>query len=283
MSGAAGNPATLRKKATVAIERIDQTDDFKFRWGKLDKYHKADLAGHLRKTGKAFDPVLLWRDSDGSGDARTPLVLIDGEHRPAAYKAVGWKKGVPAIILHCDRRTALLAALGANAKHVLPLSQTERTDAAWRLVREPVQPPYTRKEIVGLASVSARTVNYMRSRWTEMVKAGQKPTGEWGRDRSGQSEEREGSEMSDARREREIAILVSEIRDVIDRRKRPEKAILRDGWAVDTAILEAIGDKRFKDLADYFFGENEERDEWFGDTLADDADCSDDDMDDVNF
>ncbi|MCD1265998.1 hypothetical protein B5M44_12720 [Shinella sumterensis] len=280
MSGGAGNPATLRKRATVAIERINQTDHFKFRWGKLDKYHKADLAGHLRKTGKALDPVLLWRDSE---DGNAALVLIDGEHRLAAYKAVGWKKGVPAIILHCDRRTALLAALGANAKHVLPLSQTERTDAAWRLVREPVQPPYTRKEIVGLASVSARTVNYMRSRWTEMVKAGQEPTGEWGRDRSGHSEDRDGSEMTDARREREIAILVSEIRDVIDRRKRPEKAILRDGWAVDTAILEAIGDKRFKDLADYFFGENEERNEWFGDTLTDDADCSGDDMDDVNF
>ncbi len=280
MSGGAGNPATLLKRATVAIERINQTDDFKFRWGKLDGHHKADLAGHIRKTGKTLDPVLLWRDSE---DAKAPLVLIDGEHRLAAYKVVGWKKGIPAVILHCDRRTALLAALGANAKHVLPLSQTERTDAAWRLVREPVQPPYTRKEIVGMASVSARTVNYMRSRWTEMVKAGQEPTGEWWRDRSGPSEEREGSEMTDARREREIAILVSEIRDVIDRRKRPEKAILRDGWAVDTAILEAIGDKRFKELADYFFGENEERDEWFGDTLTDDVDCLADDMEDVNF
>ncbi len=283
MSGGAGNSATLRKRATVAIERINQTDHFKFRWGKLDGYHKADLAGHIRKTGKALDPVLLWRDSEASDDTNAPLVLIDGEHRLAAYKAVGWKRGVPAIILHCDRRAALLAALGTNAKQVLPLSRTERTDAAWRLVREPVEPSYTRKEIVGMASVSARTVNYMRSRWAEMVKAGQEPTGEWGRDRSGPSEEREGSEMTDARREREIAILVSEIRDVIDRRKRPEKAILRDGWAVDTAILEAIGDKRFKDLADYFFGENEERDEWFGDTLTDDADCSDDDMDDVNF
>lgn len=283
MSGGAGNPATLRKRATVAIERINQTDHFKFRWGKLDKYHKADLAVHIRKTGKALDPVLLWQDSEASQDASAALVLIDGEHRLAAYKAAGWRRGIPAVILHSDRRTALLAALGANAKQVLPLSRTERTDAAWRLVREPVKPSYTRKEIVGMASVSARTVNYMRSRWAEMVKAGQEPTGEWGRDRSGQSDDWDGSEMTDARREREIAILVSEIRDVIDRRKRPEKAILRDGWAVDTAILEAIGDKRFKDLADYFFGENEERDEWFGDTLADDADCSDDEMDDVSF
>ncbi len=283
MSGGAGNPATLRKRATVAIERINQTDHFKFRWGKLDKYHKADLAGHIRKTGKGLDPVLLWQDSEASQDTSAALVLIDGEHRLAAYKAAGWKRGIPAVILHCDRRTALLAAVGANAKQVLPLSRTERTDAAWRLVREPVEPSYTRKEIVGMASVSARTVNYMRSRWTEMVKAGQEPTGEWWCDRSGPSEEREGSEMTDARREREIAILVSEIRDVIDRRKRPEKAILRDGWAVDTAILEAIGDKRFKELADYFFGENEERDEWFGDTLTDDADCSDDEMEDVNF
>lgn len=78
MSGGAGNPATLRKRATVAIERINQTDHFKFRWGKLDKYHKADLAGHLRKTGKALDPVLLWRDSE--------------DWNAALYSAAIWKE-----------------------------------------------------------------------------------------------------------------------------------------------------------------------------------------------
>ncbi|MCZ7908334.1 MULTISPECIES: ParB/RepB/Spo0J family partition protein [Agrobacterium] len=263
---------------------ITRSDDFKFRFGKLDRHHKADLAGHLRRTGKPLDPVLLWRDMTADEVDVVPLILLDGEHRIAAYKAVGDQGRVPAIILHCDRRTALLAALGGNAKYVLSLSQMERTDAAWRLVREPVEPSYTRKEIVGMASVSARTVNYMRSRWAEMVKAGQEPTGEWGRDRSDKTTERDGDEMTDARREREIALLVTEIRDVIDRRKRPEKAILRDGQAVDTAIIEALGDKRFKELADYFFGEDEQRDEWLGDTLTDDADCSDNnEVEDANF
>lgn len=281
MSRDGGRFAILRTKANIGFDQITRLDDFKFRSGKLDRHHKADLARHLRRTGKPLDPILLWRDAaTGEGDA-VPLVLVDGEHRIAAYRAAGGWECIPAITLHCDRRTALLAALGGNAKHVLPLSQTERTDAAWRLVREPVEPPYARKEIVGMASVSARTVNYMRSRWTEMVQAGQEPTGEWWRDRSDKSAERVGDEMTDARREREITILVSEIRDVIDRRKRPEKAILRDGHAVDTAIIKALGDKRFKELADYFFGDNKDQDEWLMDTMSDDAEASDDKDDDA--
>ena len=138
-----------------------------------------------------------------------------------------------------------------------------------------------------MASVSARTVNYMRSRWTEMVKAGQEPTGEWWRDRSGLAVDRDDREMTDAQREREIAILVSEIRDLIDRRKRPEKAILRDSHAVDTAIIDALGDQRFKDLADYFFGGDAEKDEWLLDAAADDDDADapddDDEIEDAQF
>lgn len=273
-----------REKASVVLDQITRSDDFKFRWGKLDRHHKADLAGHLRRTGKPLDPVLLWRDTADDNVFAAPLILLDGEHRICAYQTVGVMDSIPAIILHCDRRTAILAALGGNAKRVLPLSQAERTDAAWRLVRESVTPPYTRKEIVGMASVSARTVNYMRSRWAEMVKAGQEPTGEWWRDRSGLVAEQSCEEMTDARREQEIAILVSEIRDVIDRRKRPDKVILRDGGAVGTAIIEALGDQRFKDLAEYFFGDDQDHDEWCLDAITDEADALEtDEAEDANF
>ncbi len=270
--------AAVRTHALVRLDRITRTDDFTFRRKRLDRHHKADLAGHIRGTGKPLDPVLLWRDASAEDGDAAPLVLLDGAHRIAAYKTANWSEPVPAIVLTCDRRAALLAALGHNARHVLPLSQMERMDAAWRLVRETVEPPYTRAEIVGLAAVSKRTVNYMRRRWAEMRAADEEPCGEWFRDRSGRVNDYEMAlDMTDAQRHREIEALATDIRDVLDRRKRPEKAILVDSYAVNEAIVTALGDPRFKQIAEWFVGGRDNLDEWVADVNEwDDADDGDD-------
>jgi ParB-like nuclease domain len=135
--------------ASVALACIATSADFRFRQGPLDLHHREALATSLRASGKPFDPLLLWKRPGATEGER--LVLLDGEHRLAAYRLVKWPGEVPALILECDRRTALAKALAANARPVLPLSEMERMNAAWRLVRENVAPRFKVKEVVQLA------------------------------------------------------------------------------------------------------------------------------------
>ncbi len=254
-------PAMVQGAALVALDRIAFDDDFRFRAGGIDTAHKADLASTIRNTERALDPVMLWQ-SEGQPEGGQ-LVLLDGAHRIAAYLAAGWSQPIPAMIVTCDRRTALRAALAGNSRRSLQLTQAERMDAAWRLVREPVEPRYKVREIVVAADVSVRTVKYMRDRFRVMHEDGIEITGQWSRDRASlDMTDDPGSMMSDAQRKAEISKLAGDLRDLIDRRKHPERAILRDSQAVEEALFEALGDSRIKGMFDYFFGEAEDADEW---------------------
>lgn len=239
----------------LAINR--RSADFRFRSAGIDQAHKADLARALAgRGGQPLDPVTLWEDPEAGPNAK--LQVLDGIHCVAAYHAVGWGGPIPAVIFRGDRREAIGVALSRNARHVLPLPQIDRLNAAWRLVREPVVPRFRVAEVARLASVSSRVVDKMRSRWREMREANQEPTGNWSRDQHAPSSEQEEEElMSDKEREAAITALCVEIRDVLDRRKRPERAILRDGDAVGEAVVRALGDQRFKAIASYFFGSDE--------------------------
>jgi len=251
--------ATIKRAASVALGQITQDDDFWFRRGGIDSAHKADLASTIRNTGKALDPVLLWQP-EGSDK----LILLDGAHRLAAYLAVKWSGEIPAMILAgADRRTALGAALKANSKRALGLSQAERMDAAWRLVREPVTPRFKVREIGFLADVAGRTVDNMRARFRVMHEQGIEITGSWARDRTSAEYGNDPTQgMTDAQRRAEIAKLAGEIRDLIDRRKHPERAILRDSFAVWDAVQEAFGEKTVKSMLEYLLGGEDEADEW---------------------
>lgn len=245
----------------VELSRINRRSaDFRFRSAGIDQGHKADLARTLAgKGGQPLDPVALWEDPEAGPKAK--LQVLDGIHCVAAYHSVGWVGPIPAVIFRGDRREALGVALSRNARHVLPLPQIDRLNAAWRLVREPVVPRFKVVEVARLASVSSRVVDKMRSRWREMREANQEPTGDWSRDQHAVSNEQDEEEtMSERDREAAIKALCGEIRDVLDRRKRPDRAILRDGDAVGEAVVRALGDQRFKAIASYFFGNAEE--EW---------------------
>ncbi len=252
----------------VELNRIDRrSDDFRFRSAGIDKAHKADLVRAIVGLGgRPLDPVMLWEMPDAGPTAK--LAILDGVHSIAAYRASGWDKPIPAVIFRGDRRGALGVALSRNAKHVLPLPQIDRLNAAWRLVREPVEPRFKVAEVARLATVSARVVDKMRARWRAMREAGQEPTGDWSRDQHAAQVEHDMEEdmMSDKERAAAIDALRNEIRDLLDRRKRPDQRILRDAEAVDEAILRALGDQRFKAIASYYFGEV--ADEWAEDAKA---------------
>jgi hypothetical protein len=95
----------------------------------------------------------------------------------------------------------------------------------------------------------------MRKRFKAMQEAANEPTGDWMRDRHGREWSGEDlPQMSEAQRTAGIAGLVRDIRDLFDRRKHPERAILRDTEAVDTALIEALGFPRMRGIADYLCG-----------------------------
>lgn len=256
-------PVEIREGALVALDQITISGgDFSFRTEGLNEGHKADLAGTIRNTGKALDPVLLWHPPEAPEGAK--LVLLDGLHRVMAYRAVGWTDGIPALILvGADRRAALGAALKASGKRVLGLTQTERLDAAWRLVRETVTPRFKVREIATLADVAMRTVDNMRARFRVMQEEEIEITGSWLRDRRSRDSEEAMEGMTDAQRRAEIEKLAADIRDLLDRRKHPERGILRESEAVWEAIQVALGERTLKDMLAWLLGGDEdEADDW---------------------
>lgn len=242
-----------RTPALVSSDQIRRDPYFSFRADGLNAAHKADLGCTLKNAGGPFDPLLLWQpDDDGK------LILLDGLHRLAAYRAAKWDGEIPVIILRgVDRRGALGEALKANAKQALSLTSAERLDAAWRLVREPVEPRFKVREIVRLIGVSGRTVDNMRKRLRDMEQAEEPITGRWARDRRSLPDgDEEMERMTDDQREAEIRKLAGEYRDLTDRRKHPERAILRDTDAIFDAMLQAFGERKMKDMLEYLLGDD---------------------------
>lgn len=261
-------PATEKRAALVALDRITLDGYFCFREGGVEAFHKADLASTIKNTGKALDPVLLWQpEADDPGK----LILLDGTHRVEAYRAVNWAGEIPALILvGVGRRAALGAALKANSTRTLGLTQAERMDAAWRLVREPVVPRFKVREIASLADVARRTVDYMRARFRVMHEEKIEITGSWARDRRTLPQGDDDTfGLTEEQRRHEIKTLAAEIRDLVDRRKHPERAILRESEAVWEAVQVALGEKAMKEMLAYLLGgDGEDADEWLEKAMA---------------
>lgn len=280
MKAAADKAKAITQRTTsVALAQITTSDDFWFRAGGVDPAHKADLASTIRNTRRALDPVLLWQPNT---DKPETLILLDGGHRIAAYLAAKWQGEIPALILvGVDRRAALGAALKANSKRTLGLTQAERMDAAWRLVREPVTPRFKVREIAFLADVAVRTVKYMRSRFRMMHEEKIEITGSWARDRHTLPEsDDEAGGLDEIERRAEIEKLAADIRDLMDRRKHPERAILRESEAVYEAVQVALGEQAMKAMLAYLLGgDDDEADEWLAMAMAcGDGEDADDDV-----
>lgn len=242
--------------ALVALDQIAKCSDFRFRQHGIEAAHKADLAKTILNTGKPLDPIRLWFPPDAverPDGTQQRFIVLDGWHRLAAYRAAKWQGPIPTIIVRGDRRVALMAALDGNSRFVLPMTHGERLDAAWRLVREAVEPRFKVREVASLSGVGKRTVDQMRRRWAEMQPAGIEPTGDWCCDRRDWTLwEGDPSELlTDEERAREVEALRGDILDVIDRRKHPGRLILQDRAAVDDALCAALGPRRLLYLAQY--------------------------------
>ena len=170
-------------------------------------------------------------------------LLVDGGHRLAAYKN-DKRENVPCRVMAGTFAEAAVKALAANTRDTLSLTQQERSDGAWRLVRAH-DLNLTGDTIARAAGVTRRTVQAMRKRWREITAAGVTGTGEWWRDkqdREGQS----GEPMTDKEREGKINELAEALR------KAAGMTPSRDIQLLGEALLRAFG-RHLKDAAEYLF------------------------------
>lgn len=258
-----------RERRYVDPAGITVRADFQARKGPKDRAHIRTLAQAVKNHGE-LDPVLLWLDAGA-------LVLLDGAYRLAAYRAAGWSQDIPANVVSCDRRTALLLAAGANSKDRVSLTPQEKADLAWKLVREPGM-KFSKREVAEATGVSTATVGRMRSRFRELNGNPEAEiTGHWWRDRLDQGTDwEEGEELSEAQRRKAIEEIVKRLRDVLDWRKAG--SLTHDSGVVFEALHEALGVEKVRSFVDWAFGGmSEEVDEWSG--FAVDEVAGDDDAD----
>ena len=91
--------------------------------------HTLALAQALEDNKKGLDPLVVWW-----GGSR--FYLIEGHHRLAAYRTAKWSKPVPVIEFQGTLEEARLHALGGNVKDKLRMTGTEKSEAAWKLIKE---------------------------------------------------------------------------------------------------------------------------------------------------
>ncbi len=114
--------------------------------------HIDALVKSLRsRKGVALDPVVVFWVGDG-------WVLVDGHHRLNAYVEHGRTAPVPVRVFNGTLDEAICEALRGNSRDKLPMSQREKSEAAWRLVVGTSLRPF---QIVESSTISKVTVYKM--------------------------------------------------------------------------------------------------------------------------
>ena len=236
-------------------------NEFGFRRNGIDKAHLRGLVQALRNAGGKLDPILLWREIDGENLITGRLILLDGEHRLAAYRSArkgtsDTTKAVPAIILSCHRDEAMCHAALANRKDTLSLTPSEKADAAWRMVRFH-NATLSKTKIAHASGISPRTVTTMRLRWKMLAEARGEVTGQWWRDRKDdQQDDDAGERLSEAERKAEIIKIGNALREAAGTWPK------RDNTLVAEALQVAFG-FHLRGMAEFLFGAGESDEDEF--------------------
>ena len=254
IGGAQPQVSLTRAVRYISPREITLDTLFQFRQTGTDKAHVRGLTQTLRAVG-GLDPILVWEEVGPDGLPTGRLILLDGHHRLAAYAtAKGSQKGIVAVVFRGDRTEAMLQAVKANTRESLPLTQRERMDAAWRLVRLPGR-RITVPSVAQAAGVGTATVDRMRKRWAVIQAAGTNPTGEWWRDQQDNLPDMGGRpEMTDQEREAAIAKLVTDIKSALG------KMPWRDEQIAAEALERAVGTYKLRTMTEYLFSPRDEFD-----------------------
>lgn len=192
----------------IPLSNVIVRDDLRVRSGDLSASHVLDLRQAVKR-GSKLPPLLVWQETDDSGEETGRFILLDGRHRLAAlrHEKPGMTEAV-AEVLHGTRQEALLAAASSNTKATLPLTRWEATNAAWAVVRmDPTPYTLSKKQIACECGGSPRTVATMRARWKAWGEDASEPSGDWQRDkRDGQGGDAEPMDIEVFMRQREEKI-----------------------------------------------------------------------------
>jgi hypothetical protein len=262
-------------RTTIDHRQLTLDPTFRHRSGGNSETHLSALRKTLRNTG-TLDPVLIWQELDTKGSPTGRLVLLDGHYRVAAYRAEQFAgkisgKGIPAVLLKCNRVEAHLAALAANAKDTLPLTIQERLNAAWGLVRS-YRNAISKPRLAKASGVAERTIANMRLQLRKFEEAKVPPDGNWLIDRRFPMKSEFTPPTDEARRHmvealsKALKVALNEVRT-------------RDVEIIGDALQEALGSRQFGLVADYLGAGDADDDggtEWmvpddFGTALSEEA------------
>ncbi|MBP2323152.1 ParB-like chromosome segregation protein Spo0J [Kibdelosporangium banguiense] len=142
--------------------RVGGTDDAGGEWVAISSLLPADsprLAGesveHIRTlaaSDAALPPIVVQRASRR---------IVDGMHRVQAVKLRG-NDEIRVLFYDGDDEDAFIVAVAANIAHGLPLSQTDRTAAAARILG--MRPQWSDRKIASVTGLAATTVGGIRKR-----------------------------------------------------------------------------------------------------------------------
>lgn len=113
--------------------------------------HVKDLAAVLRSQKKPLDPIIVV-------PVGSRFFVVDGHHRLSAYKAVQWAAEVPVEVQDVSIDEARRAAITVNIKSKLPMTASDKQEAAWRLTKEGV----SKQKTHDLTVVSKGNIGNMR-------------------------------------------------------------------------------------------------------------------------
>ncbi len=139
----------------VPAHQLEELDLFQTR-NEIASVHVNDLAAGLEDGGE-LTPVLVLRRGGR-------LFLIDGRHRKAAYVHAKRNHEIPIQDFVGTPAEAVLEGQRLNRQHTLRMTQDERMDAAWKLVKLDAsgQCRYTLKAIMMSAGAGRGQVTLMR-------------------------------------------------------------------------------------------------------------------------
>lgn len=152
-----------RRPASLPLSAIRIANQV-FQW-RLEGHDLLASDEHIRELMRSataqegpLDPVLV-----------TPIgqsyYLIDGHHRIAAYRSLGWRESVPVAYFEGSLHEAVQEALRQNVKGQLPLTTEAKFEAAWSLVK---QGRLKANQIRALTTISRRTIVTMNKKLKDL-------------------------------------------------------------------------------------------------------------------